>query len=58
MNNKKISNSDKQKYINRLNEFLQAKYNFDKDNKNQISKNKYNKQVILLTSVLKKIKKL
>lgn len=58
MNNKKISNSDKQKYINRLNEFLQAKYNFDKDNKNQISKNKYNKQVILLTQVLKKIKKL
>lgn len=57
-NNKKISSEDKQKYIQRFNEFLEAKYYLDKNSNDRTLKNKYNKQIILLKPVLKKLKKL
>lgn len=58
INNKKILQEDKKNYVNRLNEFLLAKYYLDTSkDKSRILKSKYNKQVILLKWVIKKLSK-
>ncbi len=56
--NKKLSHDEKKRYIERLNAFLLAKYHYEKQKVSQEMKNKYKKEVILLKSVLQKLKKL
>gem|GEM_PF-5768766 len=56
--NKKLSDNEKKKYIERLNAFLLARYQYEMQKTSQEMKNKYNKEMILLKSVIQKLKKL
>lgn len=52
--NKKLTLVEKNTYINRVNEFLISKYNFDISNKNNVTlKNNYIKQFFLLKKAIK-----
>lgn len=58
INSKKIDKSTKQNYINIINNYIVSKYELELSMKKyQIYKNKYNKNTILLKSVLKKLSK-
>lgn len=58
INNKNLTASDKQRYVNIINEFLIARYNYElAQTKHQILRNKYNKQTILLNNLVKKLSK-
>lgn len=58
LNSKIISKTNKTMYVNRINSYLQAKYNFNSASiKSRELKNKLAKQEILLKSVLNKLNK-
>lgn len=58
INNKNLTFDEKQRYINIINEFLVARYNYElAQTKHQILKNKYNKQTILLKNLMNKLGK-
>lgn len=57
IDNKKLNLEDKKNYVNRVNEFLTAKYNLDNaDKEAKIMKSKYNKQMALLIWSVEKLK--
>ncbi len=55
---KKLSSEEKQKYVERMNSFLIARYNYEKQRNSSELQKKYKKEMILLKSVFNKIKKL
>jgi len=58
INNSNLTFQEKQRYVNIINDFLVAKYNYElAQTKHQVLKNKYNKQMILLNNVAKKLSK-
>ena len=58
INSNKFSKKQKQDFITRFNEYLLARYNYILNSKDRILKNKYNKQLILFRSTIKKLNKL
>lgn len=58
INNTTLVFADKQRYVDIVNEFLVARYNYElAQTKHQILRNKYNKQTILLNNLAKKLSK-
>lgn len=58
VNNKTLTSVEKQRYVAIINEFLVARYNYElAQTKNQVLRNKYNKQTILLNNLVKKLGK-
>lgn len=58
INNKTITTTEKQRYVAIINDFLVARYNYElAQTKNQVLRNKYNKQTILLNNLVKKLGK-
>lgn len=58
ISNKTLTTAEKQRYVAIINEFLVARYNYElAQTKNQVLRNKYNKQTILLNNLVKKLGK-
>jgi hypothetical protein len=56
--NRNLKKSEKEVLVNRINEFLLAKYNYDTLSENrEIVRAQYNKQTLLLKSAMNKIMK-
>jgi hypothetical protein len=56
--NRNLKKSEKEVLVNRINEFLLAKYNYDTLTENrEIVRAQYNKQTLLLKSAMNKIMK-